>query len=722
MIVTPINHPISSENIFGAVPETGVNILDWPLLTSLVPTRAVGSPVFTRATAAMFVDHESKYWQVLSGEARFSGARRVENFITYSEDLSHADWHLGGTATVTGFDILNLPAEFDFIRQAPTLVPVGHRFGFSVKLSGSGTVSIRLGSGGSDYTTVMITLSATPKRYVVFHDFTNPTFFPTITRNFGNTATLITVEEPQVELVANDETVPSEYISNGVLSDPYHGVGVDGVKYFDTQNGNTVIDNVVTEVIGAAISDLVGLLMEPASTNKVECYSTPGADQLGSELWSDPADSLGTGWTHDGDGVYSCDGSQVSTTALTMVLTVILGTKQSWSFEVLSASGGSVGMQSGDLSTGSHTTPGTYSIEGIVTVGAGNMNVTASVGFIGSIQLISHKEIGGTDSDTGAFKSGLGIDTQAFHDGSVFQNPIPGMTLAGDIVSVLSVVDDQTALELFGELDLIVGHWKVYKLDNSLGVSASFATIEGQHANINTHKLSVFARVIGGVTSDLRTTYSDGITVLDGGTVFNRYSSGEYVPTNANAELRMRSVAGDVIYFAIPQLEEAPIVSSPILTNGSSVTRNKDELSIQIEDNFGQAEGTMFIDWTPHYDSSILSVGEGIVALRAGFASILYLDTGSSGKLTSTDATNYHEQTTSFLKDVVQKIAIAWGSSLSITRNGITGTPNPYDGAFTVDGSNFISFGQASKSPFSVANFKIYSVQKHQFLMEDKTS
>ena len=39
---------------------------------------------------------------------------------------------------------------------------------------------------------------------------------------------------------------PSEYVSTGVLSAPYHGAGVDRAKYFTTNNGNTVSSNIVT--------------------------------------------------------------------------------------------------------------------------------------------------------------------------------------------------------------------------------------------------------------------------------------------------------------------------------------------------------------------------------------------------------------------------------------------------------------------------------------------
>ena len=88
--------------------------------------------------------------------------------------------------------------------------------------------------------------------------------------NLNSTDLDILVWHPQVEdVTGQSNTNPSEYVSVGVLSAPYHGANVDGVKYFSQQNGNTVASNVVTEAVGAAIdsSTLLGYLAEGARTN-----------------------------------------------------------------------------------------------------------------------------------------------------------------------------------------------------------------------------------------------------------------------------------------------------------------------------------------------------------------------------------------------------------------------------------------------------------------------
>lgn len=61
------------------------------------------------------------------------------------------------------------------------------------------------------------------------------------------------------------------WVDNVSIKEINHGSNVDGVKYFDTLNGNTVASNVVTEGTGAAIpaTTLRGILIENGSTNRL---------------------------------------------------------------------------------------------------------------------------------------------------------------------------------------------------------------------------------------------------------------------------------------------------------------------------------------------------------------------------------------------------------------------------------------------------------------------
>ena len=99
----------------------GVNpiLLAIQLQNSLIPSRAVGSgtPTFTRSTVATVTDFEGLVKNVLSGEARFMGARRVRNLLGYSTCetgftasgttppiVSTSQTHLGKSCTKIRFD------------------------------------------------------------------------------------------------------------------------------------------------------------------------------------------------------------------------------------------------------------------------------------------------------------------------------------------------------------------------------------------------------------------------------------------------------------------------------------------------------------------------------------------------------------------------------------------------------------------------------------------
>lgn len=72
-----------------------------PLRTSLSLERGQGTAVFTRASTAYVEDHEGVLRKCKSGEVRFTGARRVENLLSKSEDFLSAPWISTTNAVVT---------------------------------------------------------------------------------------------------------------------------------------------------------------------------------------------------------------------------------------------------------------------------------------------------------------------------------------------------------------------------------------------------------------------------------------------------------------------------------------------------------------------------------------------------------------------------------------------------------------------------------------------
>ncbi|MEI8104091.1 MAG: chitobiase/beta-hexosaminidase C-terminal domain-containing protein, partial [Candidatus Moraniibacteriota bacterium] len=206
------------------------------LKSSLILDAGTGNPTFTRASTATVTDFEGLIKIAKINEARFEGARRVENLMPTSSVLLTS----GNNKTITV--------------TAGTYV-------FSMGAGASSGVATFSGTGGA---TGAITQDATKR---------TSKSFTLAAGSFIVTASVATLVDLQFEQTTGQtiSTIPSEYVSVGVLSAPYQGTGADGVQYFTTQNGNTVAGDGVTEAIGAAIPDatLYGYVAEGSRTNLV---------------------------------------------------------------------------------------------------------------------------------------------------------------------------------------------------------------------------------------------------------------------------------------------------------------------------------------------------------------------------------------------------------------------------------------------------------------------
>lgn len=227
---------------------------------------------FTRATTATVTDFEGLIKSCLSGELRIQGARRVENLILKSSDASDLgalglQSNSSATTTTVTFSAAD---AYRYKSSAASKVVAGRQYRASVVLSSTDKAQIGLlliGIATNTPTPFPITLTGTPTRYTtgvwtaaagdaagnanMWLDLDNRV----ASGGDGTTTGTVTVADFQIEDVTGQSNQnPSEYVSVGVLSTPYHGYFVDGVKYFNTLNGNTVASNVVTEATGAAIN------------------------------------------------------------------------------------------------------------------------------------------------------------------------------------------------------------------------------------------------------------------------------------------------------------------------------------------------------------------------------------------------------------------------------------------------------------------------------------
>ena len=282
-------------NVTGSVNTTGRLPLQYPpksefnnlLTSSLIPQQSVGAITYSRATIATVTDHEWLLHVCKSGEARFQWARRVENLFSYSEDASNVYWNkvrASVTSNAIAWPSGNLIADLvvgtvagtSYI-YAPMSVIAGNKYRVSVSVKAADVTNFNITSftqAGSGVFDLALGTAWTPAGIGSSPTMTNLwngwykcsilfTANATGSNNIGFVSqsyvwNICYVCEMQMEdVTGQSDTSFGGYVSTNVLSSPFHGAMVDGVKYFDTDiNGNTISENT-----------LKGFLCEWARTN-----------------------------------------------------------------------------------------------------------------------------------------------------------------------------------------------------------------------------------------------------------------------------------------------------------------------------------------------------------------------------------------------------------------------------------------------------------------------
>lgn len=264
-------------NIFGGAS------LFLPLTHSLVPNRGTGSPTFTRATTGTVSDNEGILRTAIAGEARFTGARRVRNLILgSSENLTASPWVANGAPTIAANSVTFVATSSNGARNPSITAAVTLAQVFIIRAkvwTDSGTKQFRLQITKptvANYASGDLTATTTPTvfSYIATTAAGSSSTDAYIINSSDASVGKINVSEVMVEDITGraDQTTPSEYVSVGVLSAPYHGTGVDGVKCFDTDlSGNPI-----------AASTLKGYLAEAAATN----LALSSEDQSNASYWT----------------------------------------------------------------------------------------------------------------------------------------------------------------------------------------------------------------------------------------------------------------------------------------------------------------------------------------------------------------------------------------------------------------------------------------------------
>ena len=260
---------------------------------------------WARNITSSVVSFEGLIKTAKANEARFANARRVENLIPKPEVLTVAGgWTLSsctnpGTPTAVAPDGTTTAWVITATGSATIYLyatqPTGNTATSSWwirRVTGTGNITFLTVGGAAG--SALSGVSSTWKRFSYTGTQSNTKAY--IGVRIETTGDVIEVWHPLLEDVTGQANQnPSEYVSANVLAAPYHGAGVDGVKYFPTTNGNTVASSVVTEAVGTPLAGPITLLAEEARTNLLLNSATPATQNITTTAQAYTISMSGTG-------------------------------------------------------------------------------------------------------------------------------------------------------------------------------------------------------------------------------------------------------------------------------------------------------------------------------------------------------------------------------------------------------------------------------------------
>lgn len=273
--------------VANGVPAPWAVALSAPLTHSLLPefgplpkhTRGDG----TAGGRALATDNAGRLVRTKDGECVFYGARRVENLLRYTSNLTNAYWQVTLSSTLAAVFDSNIPGPrgiqnaFLFTRSTTansvfrTATGVAYRSvphvgSVWLKAGTATTAELRIYiPGGASLATKVVTLTSEWQRFSVSgtpNGSSSYVFGVTAGSFASTTAQTMYIADVMLEEKIDGSMAPSEYVSvdETAASDYYRGAAVDGVEYFDTAFANTVDGNgLVTETTGAKITGAIGV-------------------------------------------------------------------------------------------------------------------------------------------------------------------------------------------------------------------------------------------------------------------------------------------------------------------------------------------------------------------------------------------------------------------------------------------------------------------------------
>ena len=289
---------------------------------------------------------------------------------------------------------------------------------------------------------------------------------------------------------------------------------------------------------------------------------------------------------------------------------------------------------------------------------------------------------------------------------SVDPSSTTGITKSGDAASVITVADDTAEIELAGLIG-VNASGMVYKLDNSAGVGAAYAIVNGSPASTSPHAYTLFARFTGPSNSG---RFGWGLntskTFMDEGG-YQRYTAlADPAVSGSNGRLTVTASAGAIVYFLLFQVEEGSYATSAIpLTSAAAVTRNADVYNYPITNNLPTNNVQIQLEWTPLQESmgtvylwgSYVDANNSTSILHDG-TNIIFRKRISGTNYDSTKALTYTAGTTYTVKATASDSA-----GIMIAVGGVDGTGHANTTAMQLGpafgvGTNGNGGGQASSA------------------------
>ncbi len=274
-------------------------------------------------------------------------------------------------------------------------------------------------------------------------------------------------------------------------------------------------------------------------------------------------------------------------------------------------------------------------------------------------------------------------------------------------IGTLSRQDDSVALEAAGLTDIGNG----FAVDVLSGGTVFNANIAGA-SNAATHTISAWVRKIGTTGVVFLRSSGQSLSVAVDSEQYQRYEVSGLL--DAGELLQVSTIGGGHARFVLNQMEELPVPTSPIITQGASASRAADGLTYANADQFfNQAQGMALITMRPRFDKADLATVEGLLTVSSAVkANLMYFDTAFK----STDGVNTASvNTPAYVEQDELKVAVICGPAgagnlqIGYSLNGaawVWSTAVAYDGGFATD--DILAIVTGVGIPLQVSNVQLY--------------